>query len=172
MTERWLPVVGAESFYDVSDRGRIRSKHKIGRPARNGILQQAKNKKGYARVRLSIGTHDFSRVVHRLVLEAFVGPAPSEIHECNHKNGIKDDNRAENLEWVTPVENNRHSVENGFWHPHKGEAHGRAILTEKDVRRIRTQQGKCTQRHLADKYGVTPQTIASVWKRRIWKHVK
>lgn len=49
--------------------------------------------------------------VHRLVAEAFLGPSPSPGHYVNHKNGVKWDNRAENLEWATPSENQRHSFD-------------------------------------------------------------
>ena len=137
MDEKWLSVVGMESFYEVSNLGRVRSKHRRGRPTKNGILAQTANKKGYLRVNLLGDGKHFSRAVHRLVLEAFHGPQPSCIHECNHKDGHKRNNIESNLEWVTPVENNAHSVANGLWHPHVGEAHGRAILTEANVRRIR-----------------------------------
>lgn len=172
MEEKWLPVVGMENFYEVSDLGRVRSKHKVGRPTRNDVLAQGQNKKGYLRVNLWGGGKHFSRVVHRLVLEAFHGPQPSCIHECNHKDGHKSNNRATNLEWLTRLENNSHSVANGFWHPHIGEAHGRAILTEQDVRYIRRIAGTVTNRSLAKRYGVNPVTIAKVIRRENWKHVE
>ena len=87
--ELWKPVVGFESFYEVSDCGLVRSKHTIGRPALCGILSQHTNAKGYKRVGLSVNSKRFSIMVHRLVLEAFVGPQPSVIHQTNHKNGRK-----------------------------------------------------------------------------------
>ena len=171
MKETWLSVVGMEGFYEVSDMGRVRSKHLRGRPTKDGILAQTPNRKGYLRVHLSDGVHKFSRVVHRLVLDAFHGPQPSCIHECNHKDGKKSNNVFSNLEWVTPVENNAHSVASGFWHPHIGEKHGMAILTETDVKHIRSVAGTVTNRSLAKHYGVNPVTIAAVIKRRNWKHV-
>ena len=171
-SEEWRPVVGMEIFYEVSNLGRVRSKHLQGRPTKNGILAQTPNKKGYLRIHLSGGGKDFSRVVHRLVLEAFHGGQPSCIHECNHKDGRKRNNIESNLEWVTPVENNAHSVINGLWRPHIGEAHGRAILTESDVRRIRAVAGTVTNRFLAKQYGVNPVTIAKVIRRENWRHVE
>lgn len=49
--------------------------------------------------------------VHRLIAEAFIGPPPTTQHEVNHKNGVRCDNRVENLEWVTRRENARHAIE-------------------------------------------------------------
>jgi len=169
--ERWKAVAGFAGIYDVSDRGRVRSHHKIGRPTKSGILSQQTNGKGYKRVRLAVRCVGFSIVVHRLVLDAFVGPPPSVIHQANHKNGKKADNRVENLEWVTPVENNAHSVALGLWHPHVGENHGRHKLKETDIPVIRALQGKSTPRQVADKYGVTPTAIKLIWRRINWKHV-
>ena len=91
--EVWRPIPGLESFYDVSDLGRVRGHHTTGRAANGRVLSGVPNAKGYLRVMLTApGVHRTS-VVHRLVLLAFVGPQPSPIHECNHKNGIKSDNR-------------------------------------------------------------------------------
>jgi len=169
--EIWKPVVGFEPFYDISNQGRVRSKHTIGRPAKDGILAQSANRKGYLRVHLSGGNKRFSIVVHRIVLEAFVGPQPSVIHETNHKNGIKNDNRAENLEWLTPIENNAHAVALGLWHPHIGEAHGRAKLKASDIPIIRACEGKETSGQVAKRYGVTSTAIYTIWKRINWKHI-
>lgn len=169
--ENWKPVRGFENLYLVSDRGRVRSLHTYGRPARGGILAQQSNGKGYRRVRLTGNGRGFSIVVHRLVLDAFVGPQPTPKHEANHKNGRKADNRVENLEWVTPVENNAHSVVNGFWHPHVGEAHGMHKLTEVQVREIIAMKGQHGTTTVGRIYGVTGATIAHIWKGMIWKHI-
>lgn len=169
--EHWKPVVGMEQFYEVSDQGRLRSKHKRGRPTKDGLLSLQSNAKGYRRIHLSDGTKRFSIVVHRLVLEAFIGPRPSGFHQSNHKNGIKQDNRAENLEWLTPIQNNAHAVAMGLWTPKRGEQHGRAILTEADVREIRAVGNCADLREQGRKYGVHPMTIKAVLTRRNWRHV-
>ncbi|KKM26954.1 hypothetical protein LCGC14_1579590 [marine sediment metagenome] len=169
--EIWKPVVGFEGLYEISNMGRVKSNHKYGRPAKNGILRLQENHKGYLRAHLSGYGKGYTIVVHRLVLEAFVSPQPSAIHEGNHKNGIKSDNRKDNLEWVTPKENNRHAVENGFWHPHKGEAHGMAKLKASDIPIIRACEGKETTGQVAKRYGVTSTAIYTIWKRINWKHI-
>ena len=170
--EEWKPVVGFEAFYDVSNLGLVRSRQTIGRPATNGFLRQCTNAKGYKRVGLSIGGKRTSLLVHRLVLDAWVGPQPSVIHQANHKNGRKQDNWDSNLEWVTPIENNAHAVRMGLWKPHKGEAHGRAKLRAKDILVIRKCEGKETTGQVAKRYGVTSTAIYMIWKRINWKHIK
>ena len=169
--EQWKPVVGFGEYYEISSIGRVRSKHTVGRPAKNGIMSQQKNAKGYKRVRLSGHGKSFTVVVHRLVMEAFVGPQPSFLHETNHKNGIKDDNRVDNLEWLTPVQNNAHAVSMGLWHPHKGESHGMAKLKASDIPVIRACEGKETSGQVAKRYGVTGTAIYTIWKRINWKHI-
>lgn len=171
MKEKWKPVVGTQGLYKVSNMGRVKSLQKVGRPARGGIIRLQPNKKGYLRAGLSIGGRRFTKVVQRLVLEAFVGPQPSVIHESNHIDGVKSNNRLKNLEWATPVENNAHSVANGLWHPHIGEAHGRAKLKEKDVSAIRSLEGKVSSDYLAERHKVSSTAIRLIWRRINWKHV-
>ena len=170
-TEQWKPVVGMERFYDVSNRGRVKSKHRIGRRPKGGVLSLSSNTKGYRRIRLSGCGRCFSIVVHRLVLEAFIGPPPSQLHQTNHKNGIKSDNNVTNLEWVTPTQNNHHAMSNGLWLPNLGEAHGRAKLHASDIPVIRALQGKESSVAIGKRYGVSSAAITLIWRRINWKHI-
>lgn len=130
------------------------------------------NAKGYLRVNLSLAARKTYRTlrVHRLVLEVFIGPCPEGM-EARHLNGIKADNRLENLAWGTPEENRSDNHDLGVYA--HGEAHTQVKLTESDVRSIRDRYaaGGIFMRELAAEYGVELTTIHAIVHRRSWKHV-
>ena len=102
-TEIWKDVLGYEGKYEVSTLGNVR---------RNGkLLKQLTNRQrgDYKLVGLCGKKHR----VHRLVGQSFIDN-PNNKPEINHINGLKWDNRVENLEWVTKKENVVHSVEIGL----------------------------------------------------------
>lgn len=117
--ERWLPVVGWEGFYEVSDQGRIKTLQRItrlhhggSRIEPGGIRRLADHKFGYKLVMLSAGKRRIMKQVHSLVLEAFVGPRPPGM-VCCHNNGDPADNRLENLRWDTQSSNLFDAVRHG-----------------------------------------------------------
>ena len=106
----WLPVVGFEGLYEVSSNGRVASL--LGR---NRRILRAGDSRGYRLVILRRGGMSHTRLVHRLVLEAFVGPRPEGM-VARHLNGDPGDNRLENLAWGTQSENNYDKVRHGTHH--------------------------------------------------------
>lgn len=114
MSERWKPVVGYEGLYVVSDKGRVRSvdrtierfsKHgKTYTHRLRGRLKTATPRCGYPSVGLHDGDGGRTRPVHRLVLEAFVGPCPPGM-ECCHFDGDRSNAHLENLRWDTRFAN-------------------------------------------------------------------
>jgi hypothetical protein len=132
MTERWLPVVGWEGLYEVSDLGRVKSLERVIRkaPGRWGkptsqtiparILSLDLHQKHPRIALFRNGTGERCRV-HRLVLEAFVGPCPPGREAC-HWNDIGHDNRLTNLRWDTPSANMFDRVRNGI-HPQASKTH-------------------------------------------------
>ena len=107
--EAWKPIKIC-SVFAVSNYGRVKRIKPGGTRAIVGkIMKLYTNSQGYMKVQLQRKNH----FVHRLVLEAFVGSCP-EGHECNHKNGIKNDNHISNLEWITPSQNTKHSYDLGL----------------------------------------------------------
>lgn len=101
MIEIWRDIKGFEGLYKVSNLGNVKRVNK------DVYLGLFKTKKGYITTSLSKSGKVCSKRVHRLVAEAFI-PNPKHKAEVNHKNGIRNDNRVENLEWCTSSENNLH----------------------------------------------------------------
>ena len=106
--ELWLPVVGFESMYIVSNTGRVKSLR------RNKMLaQNPSGTSAYMYVKLTVQRKLHNRSVHRLVAQAFV-PNPNCKPMVNHIDGNKLNNNACNLEWVTCSENHRHAFAIGL----------------------------------------------------------
>lgn len=107
----WLDVFGFEGVYQVSDQGEVRSLDRLNSRGykQKGVILSARTESiGYKFVTLYNGDKKEKWKVHRLVAKHFV-ENPKEKPFVNHINGIKDDNRANNLEWVTAGENKSHS---------------------------------------------------------------
>jgi hypothetical protein len=123
--EEWRPVVGFEERYEVSSEGRVRSLARAcfacgGTRGDRLLTPSFTPEGGYYRVSIygkrQDGKHQQRSLrVHRLVAEAFI-PNPEGKPFVNHKDNNPVNNRVENLEWVTPLENTRHSIALG--NPH------------------------------------------------------
>jgi len=125
MQEEWRSVVGYENLYEVSNLGRVRSlARKVYRKHWTGVDSHMTYKgkmipfwvtpKGYLRLSLNKEGNKSNHLVHRIVANAFI-PKIEGKDLINHKNGVKSDNKVENLEWVTNQENIIHAYQNGLF---------------------------------------------------------
>ncbi len=109
----------------------------------------------------------------RLVWEAVHGEIPGGL-EINHRNGVKTDNRVENLELVTRQENIKHAYATGLA-SNAGERHPRAKLTDEQVREIRSTYRRYSRdanaRVIADRMGVSRKCVAQVAAGETWTEV-
>jgi hypothetical protein len=124
MRERWLPVVGYEGAYEVSDCGLVKSVDRvIGSESRGyyikpgRLLKQQTSHDGYKAVHLCRNGTEVRRRVHVLVLAAFIGPKPFPEAEANHKDGQKANNALKNLEWCDKSYNQKHAIALGLSSP-------------------------------------------------------
>lgn len=165
--EFWLPCRNLDG-YEVSSRGRVRSLDRVVvggvhpfRKIKGVIRKLSKTYNGYMTVR----TTNKGFFVHRLVLEAFTNSGGEGMQVC-HNNGIRYDNRVENLRWDSAIGNNNDKVLHGTIG--RGEMHSQAKLTNEQVTEIRKRGG--TSQQLANKYGVSPSHIRSIWCGSFRKH--
>lgn len=173
-TERWLPVVGFEGQYEVSDAGRVRSLDRMvahGRGTamrrRSGqMLKPGRKPSGHMSVALGKGN---SVDVHRIVLEAFVGPCPVG-QEGLHGDDDGSNNDLSNLRWGTRADNLQDAIRNG--RKAVGSSVYLAKLTEADIPDIRKLFGSRSYASIARQYGVSESTIRQIRDGRSWAHVE
>jgi hypothetical protein len=165
--EEWLPVTDWEGIYEISCLGNLRriarrSDARKPGPAPNRILSPKINKHGYPRANLVWQNKAHWYSVHTLVAQAFLGPEEPHM-TVNHKNGIKADNRALNLEWADRRRQGEHAVQLGL--------QGRAKLNLEAVTAILTQPEVPNQIWM-EQFHVSRAAIQNVRRRRTWAHAK
>jgi transcriptional regulator with XRE-family HTH domain len=131
------------------------------------------NTRGYLTVApVRSGVKQTNVVIHRWVLEAFVGPPPSDKPYANHINGIKTDNRLENLEWVTQAYNIKHAYDTGLHGRYVGSAASAAALSDDQVRDVlRMSASGLRHRQIAEATGLGFRSIADIVSGKTYANV-
>jgi hypothetical protein len=181
MQELWLPVVGYEGLYEVSDCGRVRSlphtvwhtKNRYGvgslmrKPGK--LLRQSRcGMYGYLGVALHKDYKQKTLLTHKLVADAFLGPRPEGLVVMHGEAG-KQCNVLANLSYGTYSQNSRDRVRDGTHD--RGERNGRAKLTEAQVLQIYTAalSASFTREDLAKEHNCTEHSVKSIRSGRSWR---
>lgn len=161
--EIWKDVKDYEEEYEVSNLGNIRRKVKN--------LKLGNNKSGYKSISLSKNGIIETKLMHRLVAEAFI-TNPENKEQVNHIDCNKSNNDINNLEWNTPEENIKHAVNNDRQRDQNGENNNMSKLTQEDVNFIRdkVKEGMTTYKIHKEFYPyLHQQTIYAITSNRLWK---
>lgn len=186
-------IEGYEGYYQISNIGNVKSFHEY-RGTNERMMSLCNHKHGYHYVLLVINNTRKKFLVHRLVAEAFI--PNSDNKPCvNHINGIKTDNRVENLEWCTHSENELHAYRTGLQKPpnvagvnnpmfgkkqseetklkqsliKKGKHGMSSKLKEEDVIDIRKRYREgMKQNKIAELYNVQPPAINKILIGKTW----
>jgi len=165
-------IPGYEGLYAATEDGRIWSYPKGNRNTKGCFLKPGTDNHGYIIAGLHKGKKRKTCKVHQLVALTYLGEKPEGCQVC-HNNGIRTDNRVENLRYDTLSNNMQDKKKHGTIPDFKGENHPQAKLTDNEVRAIRIMYvtGEYSQRKLANLFDVSQCMIVKIISREVWKHI-
>ncbi len=159
--ERWLPIVGYEDRYAISDHGRVKQIHK-------NMLMKCGKSKGYHNITFWTGDTKTTNTIHKLVALHFL--PTSQLPQIRHLDGNKHNNHFLNLAWGTSKENADDRTKHGTLS--RGEKHAKAVLTDHkviEIRRLANNGMGPTQ--IGKQMGMSKSRVHEVVSRRTWKHL-
>ena len=172
--EIWKDIDGFEGIYKISNYGRVKSLYRVvnNHPMKEMIRSNSLTKDGYVKIRLLGNGKDITARVHRLVAKAFI-PNPNNKETVNHKDGNKQNNRVDNLEWSDRSEQLYHAYSHNLKKQKRGSNNVNSKLSEEEVEEIRKIYKKGDREYgasaLGRKYGVTHRTILNITNNLTYK---
>lgn len=183
--ELWIPVKNYEDYYHISNMGRLKildricflneKEQKFTRVKREHISKGCDIDTWYPSHILVKNKSKKTVNIHRLVAEHFI-LNPLNLPQVNHKNGLKYDNKVENLEWCTAQENTIHAYVTGLTIPLKGSKRYNAKINEEKAKEIKDFlkkriNFKPTLGKTAEIFGVSRSIVREIWEEKSWKHI-
>ena len=157
MKEIWKDIEGYEGIYQVSNLGNIYS-------IKRSKIKSIRQIKGYSMVNLCNNYKERLTSVHRLIAIHFI-PNIENKSQINHINGIKNDNRIENLEWCTSKENIHHAHKLGLKNKNRK-------LTSDDVLNLRKDHiNNISNKDLSIKYNIHIRTVSKIIRKLLWSYI-
>lgn len=182
--EVWKAIENFEGLYEVSSFGRVKRVERVVEVKSKNQHSEYVTKRtfkeclikpvlydGYYCVSLYKNRKMYLKKIHRLVAIAFLGKSDLTV---NHKNGIKTDNRIENLEFITAQENTAHAIRTGLRPHYNGQNNPNSKLTEKDVldirfRKVNNELKNTVYTDYLDK--ISKSQFEQIWYNCSWKHI-
>lgn len=171
MGEIYRQIAGWDNFL-VSNFGNIKSVDRLedfkgGKRKRFGRVMKQRVLRKYFCIGLRQNKRSKNFFVHRLVARAFL-PNPNNYDIVNHKDGNRENNRWDNLEWCTQKMNIHHAMAADNWT--RGERHGNSKVSDSDVILLRMAKTKITD--LANSMGISYSTAKKIRSNKSWRHIK
>lgn len=177
MKEIWKAVTGYNGIYSVSNLGNVK---RIGKGSDNRSIQPKELTKipsgwqsKYLSVCLTYNNKSKKAYIHRLVCQSFLGDPPNDSYQVNHIDGDKHNNNLNNLEWVTPKENQQHRY-TILKQTQKGENNPANKYSKNEISRVielyKTKQ--YTQREIARITNIDYRYVNSIVNKKVWKEIE
>lgn len=162
MTEIWK-TIDINSKYEISSYGRVRRETRF-------LKFDLSDKRGYRRVSLSHNAKMKHYLVHRLVASTFL-LNPFDLPQVNHKDGDKSNNRVDNLEWVTGLQNMHHAYQNNLLSILKGEQLSKFRAIDIQLLRAWRETG-LSFKELKTIYSLSNAQISRICHKTRWAHLE
>ncbi len=176
-SEIWYDIPKYENYFQISNKLRVRSLYGWNKGGlfkrKNPLIIKLVSCKNPGYYTIGVGFVGFNNkkrlYIHRIVAEMFI-PNPYNYKCINHKNGIKTDNRIENLEWCSHKQNIHHALDTGLIKIKVGQQQSNVKLTDIQVMEIFNIRNK-TYVEIGKIYHVNPNTVKAIMIGRCWNHL-
>lgn len=158
--EVWKTVEGFPD-YQISNLGRVRSGIR-----KKGLLNQSRTSRGYKKVSLWRNGAMKTGLIHRLVASAFL-PNPNDLTDVNHKDGNKQNNCVDNLEWSSRSTNQKHAYTHNLYSRSNGSS--KRLSRTEAMQVLSLRKSGMPQKEIAIQFGITEGAVSHIVNGRTWK---